>query len=178
MFTIIRWLVPQRSEWVLFDRTTYRSVSRKPYFVRPISYKPLDGIQFNFTWSFYTKRRCAYHKGLTIACYFTELWPFCWSVGSHILSRGAVLGVFIIFSDSSSFFLNWFLQDLFSIWYTRRKVFIIKLQCSIFDFDVKVRINNSLASLDNHFTLVPDYCNLTCHCLAKNIFLFWIPNAV
>ena len=46
--------------------------------------------------------RCAYSKGLTIACYFTELWPFY--LLSYGVGQGAVLGVFIIFSDSSSFY--------------------------------------------------------------------------
>ena len=61
-------------------------------------------LEFNkkFTWSFYTKRRCAYSKGLTIACYFTELWPFY--LFSYGVGQGAVLGVFIIFSDSSCLF--------------------------------------------------------------------------
>ena len=47
--------------------------------------------------------RCAYPKGVTITCYFTELWPFY--LLSYGLGQGAVKEVFIIFSDSSSLFL-------------------------------------------------------------------------
>ena len=85
------------SNWLYY--TLCLSVGRKPYFVWHISYKPLGGIQYKLHEASIPRGDVHILKGLK--SYFTELWPFyllCYGVG-----QGAVYGVFVIFSDSSSF---------------------------------------------------------------------------